>query len=380
MNSAISLLHDLVKIPSVSSLSNRPVVEYASRQLHESGWQTRPFPYYDSAGNEKINLIAVPPGQDPSNCMVDLAFVCHTDTVPYDPTWTEATQPVLRAGFLHGCGACDVKGFLASLLATISDLSPANFRRSICIALTADEEVGCIGASKLVALRPIAPKHVVVGEPTSLHPARAGKGYCLAEIRVYGKEAHSAHPSEGISAIHRAAHLVLKIEEIGARLRGERHDAFDPPFTTVNIGKIQGGTAKNIVAGECRLLLEWRPLPRQDTRQVVCAVESAVEELRLGDPDFRHEVVTLRQQPGFDAGANSRFVQSLEQITGRSSVAIPFGTEASLFAPIAEDVVVFGPGDMRTAHSSRERVSAIELAECVAYLRQLMTSPGWPSS
>jgi acetylornithine deacetylase len=147
-------------------------------------------------------------------------------------------------------------------------LRPANFRRSNCIALTADQELGCIGASKLVALRPIALKHVVVGEPTSLYPAPSGKGYCLA-IRVYGKDADSAHTSEGVSAIHRAAHLVLKIEEIGARLSGGRHDAFDPPFTTANIGKIQVGTDKNIVAGECRLLLEWAPLPKQDTRQVV---------------------------------------------------------------------------------------------------------------
>ena len=375
MNSALSLLRELVEIPTVSSLSNRPLVEYAAKIMHECGWQSRTYPYFDSAGIEKINVIAIPPGQDPSDRAIELAFVCHTDTVPYDPAWNEAIHPALRGGFLHGCGACDVKGFLASLLAALLELKPANYHRSICIVLTADEEVGCVGASKLIAAQAIAPRHVVVGEPTSLRPARAGKGYCLAEIKVFGREAHSAHPSEGASAIFRAARLILKIEEIGSLLRNEHHNFFEPPFSTVNIGTIQGGSAKNIVPGECRFLLEWRPIPGQDTRQVVYALERAVEEIQVKDPDFRVEVTTLRDQPGFDAGANSCLVQSLERITGRPSLAIPFASEANLFSQLAQDIVVFGPGDMRTAHSSRECVSVVELTECASNLRELMISP-----
>src|ERR1700722_6155450 len=127
MNSALSLLRELVEIPSVSSLSNRPLIEYATKFLHERGWQTRPFPYNDSSGNEKINLIAHAPGQRPLDAAVDLAFVSHTDPLPFDPAWSDAVPPALRDGFLHGCGACDVKGFLASLLASISDMKPADF-------------------------------------------------------------------------------------------------------------------------------------------------------------------------------------------------------------------------------------------------------------
>jgi len=295
--------------------------------------------------------------------------------VPYDPAWEEAIHPALREGFLRGCGACDVKGFLACLLAALGDLKAANFRRSIVLVLTADEEIGCVGASKLIDENVIAPRHVVIGEPTSLHPARAGKGYCLAQIAVHGKEAHSAHPSEGASAIYRGARLILKIEEIGSQLRKERHDFFDPPFTTINVGTIQGGSAKNIVPGECNFLLEWRPIPGQDIRRVPCAVESAVEQIRLDDPDFRCEVQILRDQPGFDAGGGSYLVQSLERITGKPAIAIPFGSEANLFSRIAEDVVVFGPGDMKTAHSRRECVSIAELTECALYLKELVTSP-----
>jgi len=345
-----------------------------SRFLNQCGWHSRLFPYSDLSEKEKINLIAFPPGQDPSDRAVDLAFVCHTDTVPYDPVWQEAIHPALRGGLLHGCGACDVKAFLASLLAALLDLKPEHFHRSICIILTADEEVGCVGASKFIAANAITARHVVVGEPTSLHPARAGKGYCLAEIRVHGKEAHSAHPSEGASAIYRAARLILKIEEIGSLLRKERHNFFDPPFSTVNVGTIQGGSAKNIVPGECRFLLEWRPIPGQDTRQVLCAVERTVQEIQSTDPDFRIEVTTLRDQPGFETVADSCLVQSLERITGKTSISIPFGSEANLFSQLADDVVVFGPGDMRTAHSNRECVSLAELEQCVLYLKTLMSS------
>jgi acetylornithine deacetylase len=218
--------------------------------------KTRTFPYCDSSGSEKINLIAFPPGQGLADRAIDLAFVSHTDTVPYDTAWNEAIHPVLRDGFLHGCGACDVKGFLASLPAALSDLKPENFHRSIRIILTADEEGGCIGASKLLVANVITVGHVVVGEPTSLHTARAGEGHCLAETKVYGKEAHSAFPSEGASAIYGAARLIRKVEEISAQLRAEHNDLFDPPFSTVNVGVIEGGVAKNAIPGECRFLVE----------------------------------------------------------------------------------------------------------------------------
>jgi acetylornithine deacetylase len=298
--------------------------------------------------------------------------VCHTDTVPYAADWTKALEPFVEDGKLHGCGACDVKGFLACLLAAIEASDPSKSMDGLRLVLTADEEVGCIGTSRLLAADLIRPRRAVIGEPTSLRPARAGKGYCLAEVTVFGKEAHSAHPKEGRSAIYGAARLIAAIEVFAARLAEEKNAFFAPDFTTMNVGTISGGTAKNIVPGQCTFQVEWRPIPGQVADIVPHALLKIAEELRRTEPDFRCEVKVQRQQAGFETSADSPLVRTVEKLMGRPATSIPFGSEASLFATIADEVIVFGPGDMQTAHSNREYVPLSELDKAVACLGEMM--------
>ena len=366
MNSVVEHLSALVRIPSNSAVSNRPVVEYAADVLHSAGWITRALPYRDPRQTEKVNLIAAPPGQKISDHHADLVLMCHTDTVPFAADWDRALDPHIDDGFLHGCGACDVKGFLACILTAAT--SESQFLDGLRVVLSADEEIGCVGAAHLLADNALRPRRMIIGEPTSLHPARAGKGYCLAEITVTGKEAHSAHPDQGVSAIYHAARLISAIEEFSAHLSREQNTFFHPGHTTLNIGLIHGGTAKNIVPGSCRFQLEWRPIPGQSANAVLDSVTAIVTEWQCADPSFHAEVRPLRQQPGFQTPATSPLVQQIERLAGRPAVSIPFGSEASLFAPIAEEVIVFGPGDMRTAHSSRECVPIGELDEATRIL------------
>jgi acetylornithine deacetylase len=372
MKAAAEFLADLIRIPSPSSVSNRPVVEYAADVLHALGWSTRGAPYRDPRGTEKVNFVAAPPSQNLSDHAADLVLMCHTDTVPYAADWGDALNPIVRDGHLHGCGSCDVKAFLACALAAASALSPAHFTDGLRIVLTADEEIGCIGASHLIADGVLHPRRMIIGEPTSLHPARAGKGYCLAEVTVHGKEAHSAHPAQGNSAIYHAARLITAIEDFSAQLAREQNPFFHPGYTTLNIGTIEGGTAKNIVPGLCTFQLEWRPIPGQAADAVLHSVTELVTNLQEGHPNFRAEIQPVRRQPGFETAANAPLVQTVESLSRRHAVSIPFGSEASLFAPLAEEVIVFGPGDMRTAHSSRECVPLAELDEATALLRALM--------
>ena len=363
----------LVRIDSVSSVSNRGVIDYATSTLTLAGWSTREISYYDAAGVEKINLIAAPPRQDCSDRSVDLAFVCHTDTVPPSATWTNALSPFVRDGFLHGCGACDVKGFLACLLTAASAVAPDDFAEGMRIVLTADEEIGCLGTKHLLAQDAIRPKRLVIGEPTSLCVARAGKGYCLAEIVISGVEAHSALPAHGSSAIYAASRLIQEIEHLALDLEAKKHSLFSPPFTTLNVGTISGGTAKNIIPGRCRFLLEWRPIPGLPVEYVVDAVKSMVEEIRATDHRLKFEINVLRQQAGFETSEDADLVVLLQNASGRQATSIPFGSEASLFGPVTEQAVVFGPGDMASAHSDRERISLAELDEAVGILQKLMT-------
>ncbi|HEX3966944.1 MAG TPA: M20/M25/M40 family metallo-hydrolase [Edaphobacter sp.] len=372
MTTVVEHLSNLIRIPSPSFVSNRAIIDYAVRVLNRAQWQSREIVYRDAAGIEKVNLIAAPSDQSLDDATTELAFMCHTDTVPYSVDWRQALEPCVFDGMLHGSGACDVKGFLACLLTAIED-GASNFVGGLRLILTADEEIGCVGAAHLLSSGLIKPRRVVVGEPTSLRPARAGKGYCLAEITVFGDEAHSAHPQKGKSAIYRAARLISGIEEYGFVLAEERHPLFSPAFTTLNIGTIEGGSAKNIVPGRCRFQLEWRPIPGQDADAVPVAVSRIIDGLRSTDTSFLCDFKVNRRQAGFESAADSQLVRSVEALTGLTATSIPFGSEASLFASAAEEIIVFGPGDMQTAHSSRECVPITELETAVNCLRALMT-------
>jgi acetylornithine deacetylase len=371
LTSVVEHLSNLIRIPSVSAMSNRPITNYASSVFRANGWTIREVPYTDESGIEKVNLIAAPPGQNVRERMVDLAFLCHTDTVPYSEDWQQALHPVHRGQMLHGCGACDVKGFLACLL-TAAENRDAQWIQDLRIILTADEEVGCIGSKRLTAMDCLRPRRVVVGEPTSLRAARAGKGYCLARVTIHGREAHSALPKQGVSAIYGAAHLVLGLEKFGQQLAMERHDFFDPSFTTLNVGTMEGGSAKNIIPGRAELLVEWRPIPGLPPDRIPTAMRTMLEQLELQYPGMRGSLVVLREQAGFETAANSPLVRTLEGVTGQPATSIAFGSEASAWSTIGKEVVVFGPGDMRSAHSDRECVSVDELNIAVQTVRSMM--------
>ena len=358
-------------MPSVSAMTNRPVAEYAAGVLRGIGWTTREMVYRDAGGVEKVNLIAAPAGQDVEAREVELAFVCHTDTVPYVADWVGATEPYVEDGMVHGCGACDVKGILACLLGAAESCA-GQYTDGLRIVLTADEEIGCVGAWHLLREGDIRARRMVIGEPTSLHVARAGKGYCLARMIFTGREAHSALPEMGASAIFAAARMIVVLEELAERLKEEGNELFEPPYTTLNVGTIQGGTAKNIIPGKCEFLVEWRPVPGEDL--VLATIEGLVEEFQGADENFRCSIEVLRNQAGFETSADASLVKEIEAATGLGATAIPFGSEASVFASVAEEIVVFGPGDMRTAHSDRECVPVAELEEAHKVMCGLMQS------
>src|SRR5947209_14947382 len=175
-----------------------------------------------------------------------------------------------------------------------SQFDLAQLKRPLALVCTADEEIGCLGAKRLADARAFTARYSIVGEPTSLQPMRAGKGYFLAEITVGGREGHRAYPALGASAIFRAARLIARIEAVAEQLKAEQRAAFDPPYTTINVGLIDGGTAKNIIAGACRFTLEWRPVPGQAATRAVDLIKGEVENLRAQDAEFDCRIDVIR--------------------------------------------------------------------------------------
>jgi len=361
-------LSELVRLDSVSARSNREIAEYLAARCERLGLRVRYFAYTDERGVEKVNLVACAGWAAGDAKEVELALVGHTDTVPFDPDWSEALRLTESDGRLYGRGACDTKAFIAAALAAVESVELAKLSRPLALVFTADEEVGCIGAKRLAEARPFKARSAIVGEPTSLRPMRAGKGYCLAEVKVAGREAHSAYPAEGASAIMRAARLVTRVEHVAERLKTETHADFDPPFTTVNVGLISGGTAKNVIAGECRFTLEWRPVPNQAAARVVKLIQTEAELLRAEDADFEYEIDVLRLDGGMETPADAAVVRHLEAATDQSAGTIAFGTEAPQLIELGAEAVVFGPGDIRNAHRTGEFVPVAELERCVEIL------------
>lgn len=363
-------LAELVEIDSVSSRSNAEIIDYLERRCEAMRLVTRRFPYYDDNGIEKINLIALAGTDFSEDTEVELALVGHSDTVPYDPKWADATKLTERDGKLYGRGACDTKGFIAAALTAVEGIEVSKLHKPLALIFTADEEIGLLGAKKLAEAKPLRARYSIVGEPTSLKPIRAGKGYSLAEVIVRGREAHSAYPALGASAVLRAARLINRLEAIAAQIQEDQHKSFDPPFTTLNVGLINGGSAKNVLAGECRFTLEWRPIPKQSSAYLLNLFRTAIQEETQKDPGFECEVDASRTDSGFETPADSPLIKLMERLTGIESGTVAFGTEAAQMMLLGGEAVVIGPGDIREAHRTGEFVPLNELTRCAEILSE----------
>jgi acetylornithine deacetylase len=359
----VELLRSLVAIDSVSRNGNARIIALIEEILRPLGASTERLTYTDG-GVEKTNLIARFGRPASGDRHAGLALVGHTDTVPYDEGWGEALQLVEREGKLYGRGACDTKAFIACALAVAGRVDAKKLQQPLWLIFTADEEIGCLGAKKLVERGTPRPALAIVGEPTSLTPIRANKGYCLGEVTVRGREGHSAYPGRGASAILGAGRFLAELEKLESRLRQSTDPEFSPPFTTLNVGIIRGGKAKNIIAGECTFTLEWRPTPGQPHSVVLSEVQAIAARLHREQPRLDFQVELLRFDEASSTPRDSELVRFLEEQSGHASGTVAFGTEAPQLHALGATPVVFGPGDIRTAHQTGEFVPVDELVRC----------------
>jgi acetylornithine deacetylase len=359
----VPLLRQLVAIDSTSSRSNVPVIDLLEGLVRPLGFESRRLDWRDANGVAKTNLVCRRGPDAPGG----LALVGHTDCVPFDPAWDEALAGVVRDGKVYGRGTADTKGFVACAVAVAARTRA--MPRPLHLVFTSDEEVGCTGAKMVQAEGRVKPRHAIVGEPTRLVPVRAHKGYCAIDVTVTGVEGHSAFPDVGASAIHAAGRLLAEIERLQEEMKDEQDRLFSPPWTTFNVGLIQGGKARNILADRCTFSLEWRPIPGQDPERALRLFDAAAERVAAASgPGIAVAHTPMRLDLAAVTPAEAEIVRFLEAESGNASRTIPFGTELPELAAMGADGCVFGPGDIRVAHRTGEFVEIDQLERCAAIL------------
>ena len=309
----------------------------------------------------------------------------HTDVVPAaGQAWTVPPFALTeRDGLLYGRGTADMKGFVACAVNAMLRASGRPLRRPLQLALSYDEEIGCVGVRRLLEVMetaPVRPALCIVGEPTSMQIATGHKGKMALRAVCQGLEGHSALAPRALNAIHLACDLVgaMRALQDALRARGARDPAYDVPYATVHAGCIHGGRALNIVPNECTVDFEIRHLAQDDPDALLAPLRQAAdgirEQARRQAPAADIRIETVNAYPGLDTHPASeavRFVESLLPAgTGRTKVA--FGTEGGLFTRHLDvPVVVCGPGSIVQAHKPDEYVSRAQLAECDAFMERL---------
>jgi len=358
----VPLLQSLIAIDSTSSKSNLPVLDRIEQEVRALGFEVRRMTWRDADGVDKGNLVCRKGPEEAGG----LAFVAHSDCVPFDPEWKEALSGGLRDGRVYGRGSADTKGSAAAMLAAAARVEPR--AAPLWMLFTADEEVGCQGAKLLMHEGKVRPRVAIIGEPTRLVPIRAHKGYCAVDVTVTGVEGHSAFPDVGASAIHAAGRLLAEIDRIQGKLAEEHSDAaFSPPHTTFNVGVIRGGKARNILAGECFFTLEWRPLPGQDPGRALALFDEASARLQnRSGGKLRIEHTPMRVDKAAVTRPEAEVVRFLEEESGNAAATVPFGAELPELIDMGAEACVFGPGDIRVAHRTGEHVEVADLERAAA--------------
>ena len=379
MNSR-ELLATLVGFDTTSRESNLQLIEFVRDYLAGFGV---PCELIFNEPRSKANLFAtLGPPQVPG-----IVLSGHTDVVPVDgQAWSVAPFELSEHdGKLYGRGTADMKGYIACVLAAVPRFLAAPLRMPLHIALSYDEEVGCLGVRSLLAeleRRPHKPLLCIIGEPTELKPVLGHKGKLAMRCDVHGAACHSAYAPQGVNAIEYAAELIGELGRIGARLRRpELHDPrFDPPYSTVQTGLISGGKALNIVPADCRFDFEVRALPNQDPRQVAeqlrhFAQQQLVPRMQAVDGASGIGFSELSAYPGLATDADSQAARWIAQFCGSSEFGtVAFGTEGGLFDAVGIPTVICGPGSMDQGHKPDEFVSLAQLAGCDAMLERLASA------
>ncbi len=365
------LLNRLIGFDTTSTTSNLELIDFVRNLLDDYKISTQ---LVHSEDQSCANLYATIGPDDIGGVLLS----GHTDVVPTTGQDWNSNPYRLKADdqVFFGRGACDMKGFIACVLAGLPQMTRQRLQTPIHLAFSYDEEIGCVGAKKLVnamAGFAVKPRLGVIGEPTSMNMVLAHKGKVSYRVTVIGQSCHSAYITNGVNAVEYAAELIAFIRKMNERVqrRDQLDHSYSVPHSTFHVGNIQGGTALNIVPKECEFEFEIRNLPQHDLDELVHEIRQYASDVLLGDMKSRFEESEIRfrqmsQYPGLytePASAVCAYTRSINPI-GKIGDNVSFGTEAGLFDGIGINCVVCGPGSIDQAHKPDEFVSREQMQYC----------------
>ncbi len=376
LRETVDLLGQLIAMPTVSADNNMAMIAELAYRLESAGARTDVML---APCGTKANLWASIGPDAPGGLLLS----GHTDVVPVaDQDWTSDPFEMREAdGLLYGRGTCDMKGFIASAVVMAGKVQA---QKPVHFAFTYDEEVGCIGAQALIPelkARGLQPTMAVIGEPTGMRVIEGHKGCCEYTTHFTGLEGHGSDPGRGVNAAEYAVRYVTRLMELRGDLmaRAPASSRYQPPWTTINIGRVSGGVAHNVIAGKAEVEWEMRPVVQDDARFVKQALEAFVETemlpmMRAIHPQADILTETIGEIVGLEPMEVNTARDVLSALLGTNTAElVPFGTEAGLFQEMGMDVVVCGPGHIAQAHKPDEFIAIDQIEACLAMLEQLMT-------
>ncbi len=367
----------LVAFDTTSSKSNLALIEDVEAYLHGFGVET--FRVYDDEGT-KANLYALVGPKVEGGVVLS----GHTDVVPVEgQDWsTDPFAVTEKGGKLYGRGVADMKSFSAIALSLVPDMLAAGMKRPVIFALSYDEEIGLLGAPRMIAEiaeRMPKPSSVIVGEPTNMKVIDGHKGIASFTVRVTGYTTHSSQTDRGVSAVEAAAKLITKIS--GMRERREAaadpSSPFDPPYSTMTVNVVRGGTQLNIMAGEAMFQWDMRVVPGDSREDIIAEftdfARGVEAEMRAKAPGCRIEIEQISNAPSLAPHADNPAADLAKAITGLNSTdVVSYAAEAGQFQEAGFSVVICGPGSIDQAHQPDEFITLEQVKEGTMFIRRLI--------
>lgn len=350
----IELTNKLLSFDTVSQTSsNLEMANFISNFLEGKGFKIEQYPYISSNKLEKVNVIARKSGNKSH-----LALSGHMDTVPFKK-WTVDSSPLKLHHIgdkFYARGVADMKHFIAIAMLAGSNINVNTLKKPFSLCFTSDEEIGCLGARKLVKEDNIfVADNIIIGEPTDMIPVYAHKGYIYIRIELFGKGVHSSDPRKGISIVPALNEVINRISKIDDKLKTIIDTNFDPQYPTSNIGPIDASkTAKNITNEHCVLEMEVRPVPGQKMKDLFNAIKYHIGE---NIDDVRVSIRLMRApSPPMYTELEQEIIQMAEELSGNSPKSVSFNTEGGLFNLAGAKSVIWGPGSINQAHKEDEYI------------------------